>query len=98
MAIYDPTFVKEFSASLYAQAKTIVPAHFFIGMFVGMFLFGILSVQLIQTLDFLIVSLGVLIGGVLGYGSGRYRAYELKLQAQLALCQIKIEEHLRNKV
>ena len=96
MTQYDPAFVKDFADSLYAQAKTVVPAHFFIGMFTGMFLFGIISSALLYTIDFLVVALGVLIGGVMGYGSGRYRAAELKLQAQLALCQVKIEENLRN--
>jgi len=96
VAIYDPIFVKEFADNLYKQAKTIVPAHFFIGMFSGMFLFGFISVALVNSLDLLIIIIGVLIGGVMGYGSGRYKAAELKLQAQLALCQVKIEENLRN--
>ncbi|EFK96320.1 membrane protein [sediment metagenome] len=96
MAQYDPAFVKDFANTLYKQANTVVPTHFFIGMFTGMFLFGIISSALVNTIDILIVSLGVLIGGVLGLSSGRYRAYELKLQAQLALCQVKIEENLRN--
>ena len=95
MAEYDPTFVKEFASSLYKQAKTVVPGHFFIGVFLGMFIFGSISSVLLNTINFLIVSLGVLVGGVLGLGSGKYKASELRLQAQLALCQIKIEENTR---
>ena len=96
MVEYDVKFIKEYAGSLYKQAKSIVPAHFFIGIFIGFFVFGTISYKLIGDLDFLIVACGILCGGVMGYGSGNNKAVELKLKAQQALCQIQIEENTRS--
>lgn len=38
---------------------------------------------------------GAVVGGVMGIFVGRRKAQALKLQAQLALCQIRIEENTR---
>ena len=35
--------------------------------------------------------------GALGYGMGREKAFLIKLQAQIALCQAKIEENTRKE-
>jgi hypothetical protein len=40
--------------------------------------------------------LGVVVGGFLGFCIGWSKAFLLKLQAQAALCQAKIEENTRN--
>lgn len=39
--------------------------------------------------------LGALVVGLIGYVLGIQRAFALKLQAQTALCQVKIEENTR---
>jgi len=39
--------------------------------------------------------LGAILFGLLGFWLGRERAFQLKLQAQTALCQAKIEENTR---
>ena len=95
MADYDPEIIQEYATSLEKQAKSIVPAYFFIGIFLGLFLFDTISLFMTNTIDFLISAIGVLIGGVLGYGTGKYRALELRIQAQMTLCQMKIEQNTR---
>ena len=42
--------------------------------------------------------IGILIVGLLGFWIGWNKAFILKLQAQTALCQAKIEENTRNSV
>lgn len=41
------------------------------------------------------LGVGVLIGVVLGFILGQRKSYHLKLEAQLALCQIQIEKNTR---
>ena len=96
MAQYDPKFIEQYAENLYKQAKTVTGAHFFIGILLGFLIFGSISNRLTGSLDFLIISIGVLIGGVFGFGSGQNKASSLKLEAQMALCQIKIEENSRS--
>ena len=42
-----------------------------------------------------ITIIGVVLGGAIGYVWETQRAFILKLQAQTALCQVKIEENTR---
>ena len=95
MVEYDPKFMTEQAAKLYDQAKSAIPAHFFIGLLVGLLVFSEFSNLLLKSLDFLIPAIGVLVGGVMGLGSGYNKAAELKLRAQELLCQIKLEENTR---
>lgn len=95
MIEYDPKFMKDHAAKLYDQAKSIIPAHFFIGLLIGMMVFSEFSNILMKTFDFLIVAIGVLIGAFMGLGSGYNKSAELKLRAQELLCQIKMEENTR---
>jgi len=93
--VYEPEYIKDYANTLYQQAKYVIPLHFFIGIFLGFFVFNAISIMLMDMLDFLIPSIGVLVGGVMGLQVGRNRASQLKLQAQLALCQLNIEENTR---
>ena len=40
---------------------------------------------------------GAAVFGLLGFSGGRDRAFRLRLQAQTALCQVKIEENTRSE-
>ena len=44
-----------------------------------------------------ITIIGVVLGGAIGYVWGTQRAFILKLQAQTALCQVRIEENTRQE-
>ncbi len=95
MVEYDAKFMTEQASKLYEQAKAIIPAHFFIGLLVGLIVFSEFSNLLIGTFDFLIVAIGVLIGGFMGLGSGYNKSSELRLRAQELLCQVKLEINTR---
>jgi hypothetical protein len=90
MIQYDPQMIHEHAERLHAQAKTIIPIQFFIGIFSGIIIFGGITALLGIGYDFLLVA-------ILGHGAGRSKAFELKLQAHMALCQLKIEENTRKK-
>jgi hypothetical protein len=51
------------------------------------------AIQVIETLAFV---LGIL-GAVSGYSRGRDKAFHLKLEAQVALCQVQIEVNTRSE-
>lgn len=95
MAEYNPKVIHEYAERLNKQSRTAVPMNFFIGLFSGVIIFGGISAVMMVGFDFVILSIGALIGGALGYGAGQQRASELKLQAQMSLCQAKIEENTR---
>ena len=93
MIKYDPKIIQDYAEGLYKQAKSIATCYFFIGIFAAIIVFGKISSSLTGGFDFLIVAIGVFIGGVMGLTAGRNRAFELQLEAQQALCQIKIQEN-----
>jgi hypothetical protein len=43
-----------------------------------------------------LLAVGFLVGGVIGYFIGTERAFVLRLQAQIALCQVQIERNTRS--
>ncbi|MCK5581156.1 MAG: hypothetical protein KAJ18_07765 [Candidatus Omnitrophica bacterium] len=95
MVEYDSKIIQEHATGLYAQIKSIVIYRFFVGIFSG-FLGGVfVDSVFVGTFDMLIPCVGVLIGIFLGYGAGKQRVFELKLQAQTALCQMQIEKNTR---
>ncbi|HSV43600.1 MAG TPA: hypothetical protein VLJ10_03510 [Candidatus Bathyarchaeia archaeon] len=94
---YDPKIIQEYAEGLYKQSRSIATCYFFIGIFAAIIMFGKISFLLTQTFDFLIVAIGVFIGGVVGLFAGKSRAFEMQLEAQQALCQIKIQENTSAK-
>jgi predicted membrane metal-binding protein len=83
---YDPAIIQKFADKLYSQANTIVFVWTFLGAVVG----GAGGYQLGYA------AVGAVIIGALGFAIGMSRAYLLRLQAQVALCQKKIEENTRH--
>ena len=96
---YDPKIIQEFAKRLYKQAASIVIVYTVLGAILGIIIGGIIvnGTSLHRDMNPLI---GILIGaaffGLFGFSIGRERAFKLKLQAQTALCQVKIEENTRN--
>jgi len=95
MIEYDPNVIQEYAKGLYEQSRSVVTCYFFIGIFLGMLVFWKVSEILVADFDFLIIAIGVLIGGVIGYGTGKSRAFEMKLAAQQALCQVEIAKNTK---
>lgn len=90
---YDEKTIREFAVSLYAQARRIELVYGFLGMLVGIAA-GIAGGQAVDGGPFVVI-LAALAGIAIGVAFARHRASMLRLQAQLALCQAKIEGHLR---
>lgn len=95
MIDYDPKIIQDYAEGLYKQARSIVSCYFFMGMAVGLIVFAKISDLLIGELDFVIMAIGVLTGSVIGIFAGKNRAFEMRLNAQQALCQVTIEKNTK---
>jgi len=106
MTEYDPQIIRKFADRLYRRAKTAIVTFTVLGVLVGgltglgtglaMFAAGGDDPS-IAIGGLIAAPIGAAILGVLGYVAGREAAFRLKLQAQTALCQIKIEENTRRQ-
>lgn len=95
MVEYELKIIEEYASRLYAQSKKTPMLYFLIGVGLGIIIFLGIGESLTRGFDALIVSIGALVGGVMGYGAGQSKSFEQKLQAQMALCQAKIEINTR---
>ena len=95
MVQYDEKVIQDYVEVLYKQARAVTSSHFFIGLLAGLIAFAQISTILIGGFDLLITSIGVLVGAFLGLGSGRSKAFQLRMQAQMALCQVRIQQNTR---
>jgi len=90
MINYDPQVIYQFADALYRQANQIIISYALLGGLVGLGAGYYVNKSL-----GLYAVLGAVIAGLIGYALGVQRAFVLKLQAQTALCQVKIEENTR---
>ncbi len=94
---YDPKVIQEFAEKLYKEADSVVMAaairwgliFCLIGGVLGLFLAKETSTGIIGAV------LGAVAGGFLGSATAGTQAFLLRLQAQQALCQVKIEQNTR---
>lgn len=89
MTVYNFKIIQKFADRLYARAKMSEIIYTIIGImfgFVGGYNLG-------EELGYGLF--GAVIFGLLGYWVGSERAFMMRLQAQMALCQAKIEENTR---
>jgi hypothetical protein len=97
MIKYDAAIIQEFADRLYKRANGLIVSFTLIGI-----LFGLgFGYYLNRLGDFGSIALiaGAVLGSIIGYAIGQDRAFALKLQAQLALAQVQIEENTRsNKI
>lgn len=96
MAQYDPAVIQAFADKLYSRANGIVATSTVVSGLAGGVLSGAGMSLLAHQAQFsagpVIAGIaGAVFCGVLGNISGSARAFALKLQAQSALCQMKIE-------
>lgn len=89
MIKYDSAIIHQFADGLYKLANTIVVAYTVIALLVGVVLGNVLN-------GFMTLVGGLLLGAI-GWGLGTQKAFVLKLQAQVALCQAQIEENTRGR-
>ena len=85
---YDPNIIVEFASRLYSKANSIVATYTFFGLMVGAFA----GMAWGGTTGAIV---GAIVIGVIGYSMGTEKAFQLRLQAQTALCQVQIELNTR---
>jgi len=96
MTEYDPKVIQKFVDRLYAQARSIVLTYTIAGVVVGG-AGGYFGSQYLKIGNPIVIAVvGLLLLGAIGFAIGSKRAFVLRLQAQTALCQVKIEENTRN--
>ena len=96
MLEYDSKIIYGFAERLYAQASRIVATYTIVGVLLG-FLVGWLGSNAAGYKPLAIVAgtaLALLLG-VVGYSNGQQKAFGLRLSAQTALCNVRIEENTR---
>jgi hypothetical protein len=93
MVRYDPAVLQKLAAQTQAQATAALIGGIAAGIVTGT-LFGY-AAMLIFYPPISLIWPGAVVGGVLGIAMGRRKALALKLQAQMALCQLQIEENTR---
>lgn len=85
---YNPKLIQEFSGRLYVKANSIIRSYTILGLF-------ILGVAGLATQEPIFGLIGAVLGGFIGYTLGKEKAFNFKLQAQTALCQVQIETNSR---
>jgi sulfite exporter TauE/SafE len=90
---YDPAVIQKCADKLYAKANSIIYTYTAIGAIIGYLGGTHLSASYTTRTTYGIV--GAIVIGLLGFAIGSERAFIFKLQAQVALCQRKIEENTR---
>ena len=83
---YDPSVICGLADKLYRRANTIVIVNAAIFGLVGALVGGVVKGAGVAII-------AALVAGGIGYYLGLQKAFLLKLQAQTALCQVKIEEN-----
>jgi hypothetical protein len=90
---YDPESLRKLAERTQGQAKVAVAGGIVAGMVTGS-LFGYAAILIFQTRVSL-VGPGLAVGAVLGAAAGWRKAVSLRFQAQMAFCQLRIEENTR---
>jgi uncharacterized membrane protein YeaQ/YmgE (transglycosylase-associated protein family) len=89
MVRYDESIIKRYAQALYDQADLSV----FLFTLIGILLGGGAGWMMQGEVG---AMLGAVLLGTIGYFMGQSRAFQLKLTAQLALCQVQIERNTRS--
>ena len=98
---YDRKVIEEFAGRLYVRARSIILQYTIFGALLGIVVaFGLAALIGARTGESTGFGLGEgglvgLLGAIPGYFYGREKAFALKLQAQVALCQAEIERNTR---
>lgn len=91
---YDAEIIQKFAARLYMQAASIIITSTFLGLVVGAFVTvgGAIAIQARESIGIAAI-IGLVVGALWGYSRGNERAFKLKLDAQVALCNVQIEKN-----
>ena len=92
MITYDPKVLYKFAQRLYGEAFQVVVTSTIIGVVIGAVPGYFLDKQ-----NGALALIGAVLVGAFGYSFGAAKAFSLRLQAQTALCQVRIEENTRKQ-
>ncbi len=92
---YASKIIYEFADKLESQARQAVATSTIFGVLVGLLLAGIAYNLIHGRADGWIFGLLMVIPTFMGYQNGRRKAFQLRLEAQRALCLVQIEENTR---
>lgn len=99
MVQYDPQIIQQFAERLYKRARGIVGTFVVLGAIIGAIIGKIVSGVLGGVDgDWIIMLLAAVFLGVIGYSLGMQAAFRIKLEAQTALCQVRIEENTKKSL
>ncbi|PRQ02962.1 hypothetical protein ENSA5_19010 [Enhygromyxa salina] len=87
MVEYQSAIIHEHARRLYSHATAIIVFYALLGSMLG----GIASYAMFDEPGPALM--GALLSCLLGAAVGRTRSFQLRLEAQLALCQMRIEQH-----
>ncbi|MDB6092731.1 MAG: hypothetical protein JWM32_293 [Verrucomicrobia bacterium] len=93
MSTYHPDELRRLATQAHAQAKPAFVGGIAAGIVTGT-LFAYAGMIIFASPYSLIIP-GAVVGGIMGVLVGRRKAQALRLQAQMALCQIQIEKNTR---
>ena len=96
MPHYDSTIIRKFADKLYSRANGVILSYTVLGALLGLALGAGLTASGRGSDSWSII--GGVILGLAGFALGSEKAFALKLQAQMALCQAQIEENTRARV
>lgn len=92
--VYDASVIQEFAERLYSQAASIIITSTFLGLIIGAVM-GVGGAAIAKATNEVGMAaiIGAAVGGLLGFARGKERAFKLKLDAQVALCDVQIEKN-----
>ena len=93
MVHYDPAVIQQFGAGLYRKSRSIASTRAVLGVLTGGAI-GFFGAALLHT-GLLPPLIGAAVFGWVGYTTGMERSFCLRLQEQMALCQLQIEANTR---
>jgi F0F1-type ATP synthase assembly protein I len=94
MAAYDPSVILAFADKLYQQAAGVEGAYTMAGVLVGALIGAVLGGSFAGS-SLMGAIIAAVILGAIAWQIGRQKAAALRLQAQVALCQVQIEANTR---
>lgn len=94
---YDPQIIIEFAQRMYRRANSVVATTALMGFILGAVIGGGIAILAAMRGDGVgFAGVGASIGALAGFVRGRELAFKLKLEAQIALCQVQIEANGRS--
>jgi hypothetical protein len=98
-ALYDPAVIQKFADRLYTRAISAIVGSVLGGIILGVGCGVLVYILTDETMRWGLIAgvVGVILFGLLGLLVGLERSFMLRLQAQTALCQMRIEANTRGQ-